>query len=221
MGTKARYERLPLSAIFEDGNIREDYGAVEHLARTFKDGEPDEPIIVYQDCGIYKIVDGHRRVSAMKMLGTVECDAKIIECPTNGEKTMTQLRTGTTAKELDTIEKSRGYQAAIMFDVPTLDIAAVQGVDEQEVERFKRAVKKVGDYASDMSFERLLFIEDNNLTEEQEWDIMTAPENAWRKVAKEFGTVREFTPKEICPVCGAETTTVNWDRWEEMGGCRG
>lgn len=210
-----RIQRVKVDDLYHDeSNPREAYKGIAQLAATFENGEPYNPLIVYRDGNIFVVVDGNRRLEAMRHLDTEECNCIVLESQSEALKTCVQLATGTTALPLNEIEKSRGYQTALALDVPYDRIAAYQNTDAGKVGSFAKALGKVDDYAEDMSFDRLVFIAENELTDEQEARLMNCRESEWKSIAREYGEPKEERPH--CPLCGATNGKVNWELWRSF-----
>lgn len=117
---------LPLVDEYGNEFLNRDYSLdvnkayVAELAASFKDGEPDEPIVVVRDGDVFRIKAGNSRVRAMKELGTEECWAIVDDEGTEQAINETVVRTNTKKKyeaveeALKFIPEGRGY----MLNIP-------------------------------------------------------------------------------------------------------
>ena len=135
----------------------QDYVA-ELAASMAAKGEPDEPIQLVRDGGVYRIKTGNSRVMAMRMLGTKRCHAVIDDEDTPKSVLEAVVRTDT-KKKYEGVELSRYVQQLALFGDDDY-VSAVTGIGRERVGRIRRGAKAVADAAEDMTLERLELIDE-------------------------------------------------------------
>lgn len=159
-------------------NPRQDFGDIEALAESLEGGQPNIPIIVAQDGGIYTIIDGERRYRAMKVLGTKRTQALVAEDQSDAD-VMVAMVAADNKKQLTPVELSRGIQQALHF----ADVERVERVSgRKSLGRVKRARAKVQDAADDMSLDRLLAIDELSFSRAAVDQLTNCREAEWRRV---------------------------------------
>ena len=159
-------------------NPRQDFGDIEALAESLEGGQPNIPIIVAQDGGIYTIIDGERRYRAMKVLGTKRTQALVAEDQSDADG-MVAMVAADNKKQLTPVELSRGIQQALHF----ADVERVERVSgRKSLGRVKRARAKVQDAADDMSLDRLLAIDELSFSRAAVDQLTNCREAEWRRV---------------------------------------
>lgn len=159
-------------------NPRQDFGDIEALAESLEGGQPNIPIIVAQDGGIYTIIDGERRYRAMKVLGTKRTQALVAEDQSDAD-VMVAMVAADNKKQLTPVELSRGIQQALHF----ADVERVEKVSgRKSLGRVKRARAKVQDAADDMSLDRLLAIDELSFSRAAVDQLTNCREAEWRRV---------------------------------------
>lgn len=159
-------------------NPRQDFGDIEALAESLEGGQPNIPIIVAQDGGIYTIIDGERRYRAMKVLGTKRTKALVAEDQSDAD-VMVAMVAADNKKQLTPVELSRGIQQALHF----ADVERVEKVSgRKSLGRVKRARAKVQDAADDMSLDRLLAIDELSFSRAAVDQLTNCREAEWRRV---------------------------------------
>ena len=132
---------------------------VQELAESMRaKGEPDEPITLIQDGGIYYIKAGRSRYEAMKLLGTEKCQAIIDEDDTVQSVLETVIRTDT-KKKYEDVEKSRYVQQLAMFGNDEY-VSGVTGIEPAKVAKIRRARVVVDEAGDDMTIDRLFLIDE-------------------------------------------------------------
>lgn len=159
-------------------NPRQDFGDIEALAESLEGGQPNIPIIVARDGGIYTIIDGERRYRAMKVLGTKRTQALVAEDQSDAD-VMVAMVAADNKKQLTPVELSRGIQQALHF----ADVERVEKVSgRKSLGRVKRARAKVQDAADDMSLDRLLAIDELSFSRAAVDQLTNCREAEWRRV---------------------------------------
>ena len=132
---------------------------VQELADSFGEkGEPDEPITLIQDGGIYYIKAGRTRYEAMKLRGTKKCQAIIDDNDTIQSVLETVIRTDT-KKKYEAVERSRYVQQLAMFGDDEY-VSGVTGIEKEKVAKIRRARAVVDDAGDDMTIDRLFLIDE-------------------------------------------------------------
>lgn len=172
-------KEISLEDVFpSESNPRQDFGDIEAFADSFENGQPNIPIIVAQDGGIYTIIDGERRYRAMKVLGTKRTQALVAEDQSDAD-VMVAMVAADNKKQLTPVELSRGIQQALHF----ADVERVERVSgRKSLGRVKRARAKVQDAADDMSLDRLLAIDELSFSRAAVDQLTNCREAEWRRV---------------------------------------
>ena len=144
-----------------DYSTKENRRYVERLAESMRPkGVPDEPVSLSRDGGIFRIVAGNSRVRAMRLLGTKEFDAVVLD-DQEAEEAMraaieATVRTNT-KKRYDPLEESRFVQQLAMFRDDDY-VAQAAGIDAEQVRKVRRARKAVGDDGDELTLPKLAAI---------------------------------------------------------------
>lgn len=125
-----RIERVRLSEIKpNEGNPRRDFGDIAELADSIRatGGEPVNPIVCVRDANALFVVDGERRLRAMRELhgdADPEVDAVVVDGWDEGAEVLAMLATDNKMR-LSEQELGRGYQLAFDLGVEYLDDAEI------------------------------------------------------------------------------------------------
>lgn len=153
---------------------------VQELAKSMRaKGQPDEPIVVVRDGGIYRIKAGNSRVMAMRELGTKECLAFVDDEDTPQSILETVIRTDV-KKKYENLEMSRFVQQLFLFNKDDVSVSETTGIEKKNVGRIRRAVKVVKDASEDMTLDRLLAIEEFADDPEAVEVLTNCTEDSWR-----------------------------------------
>lgn len=156
---------VEMSKVWEDEcNPRSDFGDLEALARSFglnpmRPGEPMQPplLVADGDAG-FRVVDGARRVRAMRLINTQRFAAVVCDGLDEAESALAMLSTDD-KKQLGEGERSRGVQRALLFGIAPERVDRAARVSGSA--RVRRAMARVGEgKARQMSLDRLLAIEE-------------------------------------------------------------
>ena len=123
-------KEISLEDVFpSESNPRQDFGDIEAFADSFENGQPNIPIIVAQEGGIYSIVDGERRYRALSSIygEDREVSALVAESMDEANELVAMLATDD-KRQLTEAERARGVQQMLVL-----------GIDEQRIERASRA----------------------------------------------------------------------------------
>ena len=144
-----------------DYSTKENRRYVERLAESMRPkGVPDELVSLSRDGGIFRIVAGNSRVRAMRLLGTKEFEAIVLD-DEEAEEAMraaveTTVRTNTKQK-YNPLEESRFVQQLAMFRDDDY-VAQAAGIDVEQVRKVRRARKAVGDDGDELTLPKLAAI---------------------------------------------------------------
>ena len=178
---------LPLVDEFGNEFLSRDYSLdvnkayVAELAASFKDGEPDEPIVVVRDGDVFRIKAGNSRVRAMKELGTEECWAIIDDEGTEQAINETVVRTNT-KKKYESLEESRFVQQLAMFGADDY-VGQVSGIGTEKAAQVRRASATVGDKAAQLTLDQLCAVDEFDGFPEQQKQIVDAKDDySWKSI---------------------------------------
>lgn len=136
--------RVPISSVEPSGqNPRQDFGDIEALARTIRatGGQPVNPIVVVEDGGVYRIVDGERRYRALLSLGAVMADVLVCDDWGEAEESVAMLATDD-KKGLTEQERARGFQSMLALGVTDEVAGAAAGLAPDVVRRVRRVARE-------------------------------------------------------------------------------
>ena len=186
--------RVKTADVYPSGNNpRVEFGDIEELAASFeltpgRPGEPVNPPLLVKDGGVYLIWDGERRWRAMRLLGKRDFLANVCDDADEADAVLAALATDM-KKHLDPVERSRGVQRVLALGVAPMKVEKLPGL--KGAARAKRAMQRVGDAAQDMSFDRLLAIEEFADDEKAVAKLVKCPESDWRPIAAEYRRKRK------------------------------
>lgn len=173
-----------------DYSTKENQEYVAELARSMAaKGEPDEPVTLVRDGGIYRIVAGNSRVRAMRLLGTEECDAVLLDEDSAKAAVETCVRTNV-KKKYSGVEESRFVQQLALFGGDEY-VAENACIPVEKAARVRRAMEIVDDAAEDMTLDHLAAIVEFEGDGEAVARLEAAPESKWQAVYAELCRERE------------------------------
>ena len=177
-----------------DYSTKENQEYVAELARSMAaKGEPDEPVTLVRDGGIWRIVAGNSRVRAMRLLGTRECDAVVLDEDSAKAAVETCVRTNV-KKKYSGVEESRFVQQLALFGGDEY-VAENACIPVEKAAKVRRAMKIVDDAAEDMTLDHLAAIVDFEDDSEAVAELEAAPEDKWERVYKDLLWEREMRCK--------------------------
>lgn len=154
---------IPVEDIYPDEkNPRKDFGDIAALAEScmlnvLNPGEPVNPIVVVQDGGIYRIVDGERRYKAMKKNKLIRCHAVVCEDMDEANVMVAMVATDD-KQQLSEIERSRGVQQMMLLGVDPESVEKAGRIPKGSFAKLRRARVAVNDAGDDMTLDRMLTI---------------------------------------------------------------
>ena len=191
--------RVRTGDVFPDeNNPRRDFGDIQALADSLalneeRPGEPFQPPLVVADGSIYRIVDGERRLRAMKLAGTEEFSAYV--CDGMDEANAMAVMLATDDKQaLTPVEKSRGVQQMLLLGVDPKRVDKV--ARRQGTGKLRRAMEHAGEKAQSMSLDRLMAIAELDDMPEAVAELTECPEAMWEVVARNWREKRKRMAEE-------------------------
>ncbi len=181
-----KLEVIKMADVYADANNpRRKFDGIPELAASFeynaeRPGEPFTPPIVVRDGGIYRIVDGERRVRALKLRKAAQFHANV--CDTLDEANALVAMLATDDKQpLTAEEKSRGVQQMLLLGVDPVAVDKSARLAAGTGRKVKKALDAVGDEtaAEDMSLDWLLAIQDAEGAPEYQHALMNASAATW------------------------------------------
>ena len=152
---------------------------VKELAASFgPSGEPDEPVKLVRDGGVFRIKAGNSRVRAMKELGTGECWAVIDDEDTVQSVLETVVRTNT-KKKYEPIEEARFVQQLAMFGDDEY-VGATASIGTEKAAQLRRARAMAGERAEQMTLKRLYVLSEFEEFPEIAEKVMSAEGDSWQ-----------------------------------------
>lgn len=180
----------------DEKNPRKDFGDIEALAEScmlnaVNPGEPVNPIVVVEDGGIYRIVDGERRYKAMRKNKLKRCHAVV--CGDLDEANAMVAMVATDDKQqLSEIERSRGVQQMLLLGVDPERVERAGRMPKGSAAKLRLAREAVDDAGDDMTLDRMLAIAefeelgDSGAVER----LSSCRESEWQGVASEIRSQR-------------------------------
>lgn len=182
---------IQIGDVFPDEkNPRKDFGDIKALAdscmlNAINPGEPVNPIVVVQDGGIYRIVDGERRYKAMKANKLTRCHAVVCEDMDEANSMVAMLATDD-KQQLSDVERSRGVQQMLLLGVDPAKVERVGRMAKGSAAKLARARGAVDDAGDDMTLDRMLaiaeFAEAGDMDAVEE--LTNCRESEWREKLK-------------------------------------
>lgn len=223
---------IPIVDIYPDEkNPRKDFGNINALAEScmlnaINPGEPVNPIVVVQDGGIYRIVDGERRYKAMRHNNIARCRAVVCDDMDEANVMIAMIATDD-KQQLNDIERSRGVQQAMLLGVDPAKVESMGRMTKGSAAKLRRARAVVDDAGDDMTLERMLAIAE--FAEDGDDDAVEAltdcKETEWKYLATEIRSqrVREAEVDavvEACRAAGVDVEDKAPDGTSYIGLCR-
>jgi ParB family chromosome partitioning protein len=126
--------------VVDNFNVRKDYGDIDSLSESIINNGQLEPVICVKIRGTeqYKLVEGHRRLMAIKQAISKGYDIPYVKAltlsSTNEEDhVFAMLITGTGKKPLTPLEEAEGYKRLVAYGYETKDIAIRVGKSNTHV----------------------------------------------------------------------------------------
>lgn len=173
----------------DEKNPRKDFGDIEALAEScmlnaVSPGEPVNPIVVVQDGGIYRIVDGERRYKAMKRNRLSRCHAVVCEDMDEANVMVAMVATDD-KQQLSEVERSRGVQQMMLLGVDPESVEKAGRIPKGSFAKLRRARAAVDDAGDDMTLERMLAIAEFDAEGDDDavGRLMDASEGEWQSLA--------------------------------------
>lgn len=189
---------IPVNDIYPDeNNPRKDFGDIDALAEKCmlnlsNPGEPWNPIIVLQDGGIYRIVDGERRYRAIRKNKLARCHAVVCDGLDEANVVLAMLATDD-KRQLTEIERSRGAQQALCLGVDPVKVEKAANLPKGSGPKIKRAREAVDDAGDDMTTDHMLAIAEFRDAGDTEAvaRLTDCGEGEWSLVARRLKSLRQ------------------------------
>lgn len=206
-----------------DYSLKVNQEYVRELAESFgPNGEPDEPPVLVQDGGIYRIKAGNSRVLAMRSRGTKRFTAIIDDNDTAQALVEAAIRTNR-KKKYEPIEESRFLQQLTMFADDEY-VAETAGIEVERVKRIRRGKQAVDDAAEDMTLLRLAAIGEFADDPEAVAELANCSERDYESIADRYRrkaerdrAVAEF--EAVCADAGIKIAEKEPEGWVTVLGC--
>lgn len=223
---------IPIADIYpDDKNPRKDFGNITALAEScmlnaINPGEPVNPIVVVQDGGIYRIVDGERRYKAMRHNKIARCRAVVCDDMDEANVMVAMIATDD-KQQLSDIERSRGVQQAMLLGVDPAKVESMGRMAKGSAAKLRRARAVVDDAGDDMTLDRMLAIaEFAEVGDNDAVDQLTAcKETEWKYLATEIRSQRGREAEvdavvEACRAAGVDIEDKAPEGTSYIGLCR-
>lgn len=186
-----------------DYSLKANQEYVKKLAKSFgPDGQPDEPPVLVEDGGIYRVKSGNSRIMAMRELGTKEFTAVIDERDTPQSLVEATVRTDT-KKTYEAVERSRYEQQLYLFG-PDEYVSEVTGRSVDDVRKVRRAKQAASDASEDMTIERMIAIGEFADDPEAVEKLTNCPQKEWERVAATLRQKRDHAEREAALMAALE-----------------
>lgn len=178
---------VPLIQVVPSGtNPREDFGDIDALADsiTATGGQPINPMVVVQDGNAYRVVDGERRLRALRKLHkgdqTYVVDAIVCAGYDEADEMVAMLATDD-KRQLTEEERTHGVQRCLKLDVDERRVAKAAHVKESTVLAARRMAKHLpeGSQATLDQMARAATFDD----QEDRDKVLEANPGTWERVA--------------------------------------
>lgn len=180
----------------DENNPRKDFGNIDALAEScmlnaINPGEPVNPIVVVQDGGIYRIVDGERRYKAIRQNKLTHCHAVVCDGIDEANAMVAMVATDD-KQQLSEIERSRGVQQMMLLGVDPECVEKAGRIPKGSFAKLRRARAAVDDAGDDMTLDRMLAIaEFEDAGDDEAVRLLTnCNEREWRSEASMIDSLR-------------------------------
>ena len=141
----------------DEKNPRKDFGDIAALAEScmlnaLNPGEPVNPIVVVEDGGIYRIVDGERRYKAMCKNKLARCHAVVCDDMDEANAMVAMVATDD-KRPLTDVERSRGVQQMLLLGVDPERVERAGRMPKGAAAKLRRARAAVDDAGDDMTID--------------------------------------------------------------------
>ena len=173
--------KVKLSDIVSGENPRQDFGDIDALAATIEatGGEPVNPPVVVMDGDRYRLVDGERRVRALRKIHDKQDDVAVIAFDEYDEAESAVAMVATDdKKELSDAERARGFQRMLKLDVPTVTIARATRRKADEV---RKAMSVAGEAPEQATLDQMICAAEFEDEEDRAAVLAAGPDGFRRK----------------------------------------
>ena len=173
--------KVKLSDIVSGENPRQDFGDIDALAATIEatGGEPVNPPVVVMDGNRYRLVDGERRVRALRKIHDEQDEVAVIAFDEYDEAESAVAMVATDdKKELSDAERARGFQRMLKLDVPTVTIARATRRKASEV---RKAMAVAGEAPEQATLDQMICAAEFEDEEDRAAVLAAGPDGFRRK----------------------------------------
>lgn len=117
-------------------------GDVEALAESIKALGQIVPAVVVRSGGKYRMVDGHRRLRAIKHAGQSFIGAIVFESQNEALDVLEGLAVNELREDLSEADRARAFQR-VLFDLPADEVAKATGLDKGKAAYIQRVARHV------------------------------------------------------------------------------
>lgn len=189
---KTRLEMISIDKIREVSNIRESVGDVRGLARSIEAVGLLNPLTVIEEAeGTYRLVAGHRRLAAVRSLGSSEIPVYVTGWISENydEIIATQLVENLEREDLDPLEEAEAL--ADLVEILGTQKAAADAIGRSPAHLSKRLkIRQLPDEAKSA-------VRAGTVTLEDAFEMTKLPEKAAAKIAKISGSDPEKASREL------------------------
>lgn len=200
--TASEKRRVRLADVRPDpNNPRKDFGDIASLAAAIEatGGEPVNPVVVVRDGSVYRIVDGERRLRAMRRLhgrdDAFECDALVFDDVSDAHAMVAMLATDD-KQLLSDEERARGVQEMLALGVDEEVVAKASRVERSKLASVRRMRPYVPD-GTQVTIDQLVAAD--ALEDDLDRETVLSSGADWRQVARriERDRARERASEEV------------------------
>lgn len=169
-------------------NPREDFGDLQKLADSFSvnptfPNEPFNPPVLVRDGETYRIVDGERRIRAMRLLELESYNAIVCD-DMDAANTMLAMVATDDKKQLTDLERSRGVQQALLLGVAPEKVE--KSLHVRGAAKVKRGMELAGEKALSLTIDHMLALDEFAGDPERVDKILEADNNRLSNLTSSF-----------------------------------
>lgn len=187
-----RLETLPIEKIREVSNIRETTGDVRSLAASIEAVGLLNPLtVIAEPEGFYRLVAGHRRLAALKSLGSETVPAYVADFVSESREDVlaAQLVENLQREDLDPLEEAEGL--AELVEILGTQGAAAKAIGRSPAHLSKRLkLRQLPDEGKSA-------VRAGSLNLEQAFELAKLPEKRAAKIAEHFSAGNSHAPREL------------------------
>jgi len=229
---------IPVGSIVPNpNNPRKEWEGIDDLARSIARFGLWQPLVVVEDGGAYRLLDGERRLRALKMRKVQTAACRVLTPMEASDESMMLMVGNSNRDELTEEEEARGVQQMMYLGVSAADAAVASGASVEDAEAMGTLVARLREREEkaraqnavrnkpkwQMSFEDARAIEAVSDSEDDVAALLHAVENGDRAkfvcerdriYARRHAAKRAEESFDAIEKAGA--ALVDWDEWREM-----